>query len=678
MQPSALPNLTDRILVVDDDVNFHRLAETALAEAKLACVCVRSGEEASKLLAGSVPKAILVDGLLPGVRGDEFARRLRKQYSAELLPIVFVSAFYRDMKSYRLLTQECGVDLVLHKPVQPSLLRKSIEKLLRMDEPVPSPFEVELEVDAPSRGLGLGEEVEELEEDFEDEVDSPEMVQLRAEYLANSKERAQELRSALGTLSGPAGEDALHMIRVETHRFRGSGSSFGFPEISRLGGAAEELIVENDGLLRSGALRARLTGLVEALADKVLAAAGTAPIAAARRGGGVPRVLLFDPGTSLARAAAAAEEKDQPISVVADLDEALRAAIEQRPDVVFVALEGAELATACARFKAASSGPVVVFGRVDRVEDWVAAVQAGAVGYVARPPDVEGLFRIASVYARPRVSSAVLAVGGDRSSLSGLAEMLAPKGVAVEPCATTEEFFGALERSSPSMVVLDGDLPKVKGIDLLRVLRADLRWRSLPVMIVSRLGGLQERLAAFEAGAVDWIARPVPADELVVRVLAQLARAGAVDPRRRGTDPVTGLWDRESFREALGRALQLGRREGRTVAVLAIDAGFDELRKAHGRLAADEALIALGTRLVSVFRTSDVVARMGPSRLVALLHGASKADAERLLGIELKELRARSFAGGWKPEPMGAVAVFPEVTGGPDELLVAVESKLAH
>lgn len=673
MQPAASGTstvLTDRVLVIDDDVNFHRLAESALGEAGLKCVCVRSSEEAQRLLTGSVPRAVLVDGLLPGVRGDEFARRLRKEYSPARLPIIFISAFYRDMKSYRTLTQECGVDVVLHKPISPVQLRSAVERLLRVDEPPPlagavSIDEREVEVDlAPHAD--------------DDEPDSPAMIQLRAEYLATSKERAHELRAALATLSGPGAEDALHMIRVEAHRFRGSGASFGFPEISRLGGAVEELILGNDAVHKSGQLRARLTGLVEALADKVLAAAGTAPIPLEMRvGGSLRRALLVDKADSrLWGLVDAAAERDQPVHAVSDLDAALRSAIERRPDVIFLAADWGDIAPAIQRLRAGTQAPVVVLARRDELEDWVDALHAGAAGYVARPPDVESLFRLAAVYARPRLAGNVVAVGGDRSALSGLAEVLAPRGVAVEPCATAAEFFASLERARPAMVILDGDLPTVRGVDLLRVLRADLNHRRLPVMVFTRLADPQERVAAFEAGAVDWVQRPIQPDELVARILAQLTRAAADAQVRRGRDPVTGLVDRDYLAEATNRALQLARREGRTVALAGIDLKLEGLRKDHGRLAADEVMMAMATRLLSVFRNSDVVARVGPSRFVALLHGAARTDAERLLQIELRELMAQTFAGGWKSQPKGAVAAFPEVTGDAEMLLEAIESQL--
>lgn len=680
--------LADRVLVVDDDVNFHRLAEAALAEAGFRAVCVRSGEEAQRLMAESKPLAVVLDGLLPGVRGDELARRIRRNYSRNALPIVFVSAFYRDMKSYRLLTGECGVDVVLHKPIGLGQLRSAIERLLR---PAAFPTTVTLQpVNAaqaakPKAEPDLAQEIElileagrdldevEDEEDEDDFYETPEMVQLRAEYLNTSAERVQELRAALGRLSGPAAEDALHMIRVEGHRFAGSGTSYGYDEISRLGLAIEDLIQGDPALHRSEKKRALLTGLVEALVEKVQAAAGAAPIPLERRVfRAVRRVLLLDvAGTPLLAAAREAAKGNQPIDATTDLDEALKRGIELRPDAIFVACDLASPA-AVERLHTGTSAPVVVLGERDRLEAWIELLRAGAVGFAARPPDVEALFRLAAVYARARTTASVLAVGADRAALSEVAEMLAPRGVAVQPCATTEEFFGSLERAAPSLVILDGDLPRASGLDLLRVLRADVSFRRVPVIAIAADDDPGHRLAAFRAGADGWLARPFDPEELAVRAHSLLAHASLQSFAQR--DPLTGLFDRGYLVEACERALQLGRREGRQVALLAFDLHLDELRREQGRLAADGVLMEAAARLSAAFRSSDVVARIGGARLAVLLHGAGEADAKRLLQQTLAEL-GKLGVGGWRAAPTGAIATFPEVTGGADALLAAAERK---
>jgi len=106
------------VLVVDDDPAFHKLVESVLTPAGLPFErahrrrgAARGDERAAR--------AVIIDGLLPGMRGDDVSMKLRERWTQAQLPIVFVSAFFRDMRSRRRLVRECQVDAVLHKPITP-------------------------------------------------------------------------------------------------------------------------------------------------------------------------------------------------------------------------------------------------------------------------------------------------------------------------------------------------------------------------------------------------------------------------------------------------------------------------------------------------------------------------------------------------------------------------------
>jgi DNA-binding response OmpR family regulator len=88
---------------------------------------------------------------------------------------------------------------------------------------------------------------------------------------------------------------------------------------------------------------------------------------------------------------------------------------------------------------------------------------------------------------------------------------------------------------SPSVVVLDLMMPRRDGFSVLRELRADGRIAHLPVIVVTAIFGLSERLYATELGAADYITKPFKLDELLQRVVALLPAElrpphGAVKP----------------------------------------------------------------------------------------------------------------------------------------------------
>ncbi|AKU92231.1 response regulator [Vulgatibacter incomptus] len=642
------------VLLIDDDVNFHPLVAGAVTSVGRTLVAVRSGEEGLRRIAAEKPALVILDGLLPGMRGEDVARRLRSTHAAAELPIVFVTAFYRDLKSYRLLINECGVDAVLHKPLVADQLLNTLRQLLG---PAAAAQDDETLVDVDG-------------EDDEDLFPSEEQrAALLADYLSASREQAASMHAAFHSLGGSGDEEALRSLRLSAHRFRGSGASYGFPEISRLGGAIEDLIVAaGPGLLAPGAGRAKLDGLVSALGAKVRAAAGATPVMGRRGRGWRPKVLLIE-----SEEAAAAFGADESLRICSAPDEALRTAIDERPDVVIVGLDEGRIEI-CSRLRGAGIGPVVVVSRDSSLDARLEAIRAGAVGIVARPPDLQGLFRVATEYARPRLGTRIVVAGSNRATLSLVAESLAPHGVAAEPAATAAELFAAVERRPPELFILDvGSF--AEGADLLRVIRADLHTRWTPVLAIAGAG--EGRAALVEAGAAVVLANPFLPDELAAAVMGQLSlRQG--DEASRGRDPLTGLVDLPTLLRACENAVSLARREGRTLAIAGFDADLGALRESQGSLAADEVLAAFAARIRAAFRDSDVVARVGPDRIAVLLHSVTRADAERLVDRQLAELRsAEPRLPGYQATPVASLVSFPETASGAESLLETVDARLA-
>jgi two-component system KDP operon response regulator KdpE len=83
----------------------------------------------------------------------------------------------------------------------------------------------------------------------------------------------------------------------------------------------------------------------------------------------------------------------------------------------------------------------------------------------------------------------------------------------------------------PDLVILDLGLPDGDGIDLIRDLRG---WSQVPVIVLSARTGEADKIAALDAGADDYLAKPFGTGELLARVRAQLRRhahaAGAGEP----------------------------------------------------------------------------------------------------------------------------------------------------
>ena len=90
-----------------------------------------------------------------------------------------------------------------------------------------------------------------------------------------------------------------------------------------------------------------------------------------------------------------------------------------------------------------------------------------------------------------------------------------------------------LEQSRPDLVLLDLNMPNVDGFDILATIRMDRSLARIPVVILTSSDDASTRLDALELGATDFLAKPVDASELVLRVRNNLAVKAYQDRIRR-------------------------------------------------------------------------------------------------------------------------------------------------
>src|SRR5262249_22461074 len=115
----------------------------------------------------------------------------------------------------------------------------------------------------------------------------------------------------------------------------------------------------------------------------------------------------------------------------------------------------------------------------------------------------------------------VLVVDDEPQILRALRTSLRGAGYEVETADTAEGALAAAAMRPPEAVILDLVLPDGTGIDVCRPLRA---WSAAPVIVLSAVGEEHEKVAALDAGADDYVTKPVGIDELLARLRAVLRR----------------------------------------------------------------------------------------------------------------------------------------------------------
>jgi len=117
--------------------------------------------------------------------------------------------------------------------------------------------------------------------------------------------------------------------------------------------------------------------------------------------------------------------------------------------------------------------------------------------------------------------SRVLVVDDEQQILRALRTSLRAAGYEVETADTGEGALAAAAMRPPEAVILDLVLPDLSGTEVCRDLRT---WSSAPVIVLSAVGEEREKVAALDAGADDYVTKPVGIDELLARLRAVLRR----------------------------------------------------------------------------------------------------------------------------------------------------------
>ena len=148
----------------------------------------------------------------------------------------------------------------------------------------------------------------------------------------------------------------------------------------------------------------------------------------------------------------------------------------------------------------------------------------------------------------PPAAHAVLVVDDEDSVRSLFATVLRRNGFEAVQASSGRQALELIASRRISAVLLDSRMPHMDGVETLRTLRSRPSTRTLPVIVVTGEGDVDQRVRALEAGADDYLAKPVSTAELVARVRAQL----------RGQAEWTRLLE-ERMRERTTTLAELGR-----------------------------------------------------------------------------------------------------------------------
>jgi DNA-binding response OmpR family regulator/DNA-binding CsgD family transcriptional regulator len=122
-------------------------------------------------------------------------------------------------------------------------------------------------------------------------------------------------------------------------------------------------------------------------------------------------------------------------------------------------------------------------------------------------------------------TATVLLVDDVPENLSLLIDTLRDAGIEIRVAESGERALKQLPNINPDLILLDVMLPGLNGFETCRLIKADARWREVPVLFVTALSDVAEKVRGFEAGGVDYLTKPFHPQEVLARVTAHLQLA---------------------------------------------------------------------------------------------------------------------------------------------------------
>ncbi len=251
---------------------------------------------------------------------------------------------------------------------------------------------------------------------------------------------------------------------------------------------------------------------------------------------------------------------------------------------------------------------------------------------------------------------------------------------------------------NPDLILLDVMMPKFNGFEVCERIKADESTRIVPVIMVTALNEIEDKIKATEAGADDFVSKPFNKLELLTRVksllrikelhdqlntkVKELEEAQERLRQLAITDGLTGLFNHRYFKEHLEQELYRASRHHSEVSLIMIDIDFfKRYNDTFGHPAGDALLRAVARMLKDNVRKIDIAARYGGEEFVLVLAETNKPAAS-LVAEKMRRMVETSTFEGLPAHNNGhitislGIATFPLDATNPNDLITMADQRL--
>ncbi|MHA7812479.1 MAG: diguanylate cyclase [Phycisphaerales bacterium] len=174
----------------------------------------------------------------------------------------------------------------------------------------------------------------------------------------------------------------------------------------------------------------------------------------------------------------------------------------------------------------------------------------------------------------------------------------------------------------PSLILLDLDMPIMDGFETLRELKEDASTKDIPVIVLSGMNSSQDKVAAFDLGAIDFVTKPFELTELRARVRSSLKMSVLLQmlAQKAHIDGLSGLFNRPYFDDKLRAEFDRTVRHGQALSIAMIDIDhFKSINDTYGHPAGDTVISGVANLIMRETRSFDISCRYGGEEFALIM-----------------------------------------------------------
>ncbi len=307
--------------------------------------------------------------------------------------------------------------------------------------------------------------------------------------------------------------------------------------------------------------------------------------------------------------------------------------------------------------------------------------------------------------APERKQATILIIDDDVTNLKVAAEPLRADGVEILTARDGLTGISRARLAQPDLIILDVQMPGIDGFETCRRLKADPITKAIPVIFMTALSNIDDKLRGFAAGGVDYVPKPFQIEELLARVnthlllyqLQQALQAEIYERKQAETalrkanqelhrlavlDDLTQIANRRRFDQYL--AMQWQQMPSTVVSLLLCDIDyFKRYNDGYGHQPGDRCLFQVAQAISrAVGRVQDLAARYGGEEFAIILPDTDLEGAAQVGEAIQRELQALKLPHAYSEVSacvtlsIGAASAIPSQAVEPASLIAAADAAL--